>query len=256
MLFGHASLRIVALHVDLDQEVGGRQGIFESMKHTLSRFDDSLTGLREAISAMGNVAKERLERVIEAMEPWDPRRAREIVGTDHVVNAYEYKIGEKCADILTLHHPMVGDLRLVVAAFRIATDLERIGDETEKIAAHVVGAVLRDVDKETYKALLTLTKIVKNELAVAMNCFSKTDIRAFKKLSKEERRTHTLSKRIFYRLIGKVGSNTQQQMLNTVLFTRSLERISDHAMNVSEHVVYLAEGRDIRSAETRVSADL
>ncbi len=225
------------------------------MKHTLSLFEESLQSLQEEISEMGRVVKERLERVVEAMDPWDPNRVREIIGTDDLVNAYEHKIGEKCADILTVHHPMARDLRLVVASLRIATDLERVGDETEKIAVTVIGQSLTDIEKETYTGLVKLAKNVKQKLVLAMHFFSEADASVFKKLSKEDRKTYTISKRVLYKFIGKKEKMNMQHILNIVLFTRSLERIGDHAKNIAEHVIYMSEGRDIRSAETRASDD-
>ncbi len=204
---------------------------------------------------MGRVVKERLERVVEAMDPWDPNRAREIIGTDNLVNEYEHKIGERCADILTVHHPVARDLRLVVASLRIATDLERVGDETEKIAVTVVGQSLTDIEKETYKGLVKLAKNVKQKLVLAIHFFSETDVSTFKKFSKEDRKTYTISRKVLYKFIGKKGKINMQNIPNIVLFTRSLERIGDHAKNVTEHVVYMSEGRDIRSAENRASDD-
>ena len=103
--------------------------------------------------------------------------------------------------------------------------------------------------------LVKLAKNVKQKLVLAMRFFSETDASIFKKLSKEDRKTYTISKRVLYKFIGKKEKMNMQHILNIVLFTRSLQRIGDHAKNIAEHVIYMSEGRDIRSAETRASDD-
>ncbi len=156
------------------------------MKHTLSLFDEGLQSLQEEVSEMDGVAKERQERVVEAMDPWDPKWVGEFIGADDLVK---------------------------------------------------------------------LAKNVKQKLVLAMRFFSETDASIFKKLSKEDRKTYTISKRVLYKFIGKKEKINMQHILNIVLFTRSLERIGDHAKNIAEHVIYMSERRDIRSAENRASVD-
>lgn len=220
----------------------------ELSHHILSRYNDDLERVRTNVLKMGGLVEEQLRLAVEALVQGDSRLGEQVANSDAKVNAMEVAIDEDCSRILATRSPAASDLRLIVAVIKTITDLERIGDEAEKIG--YIGSRLASEERpaDRYREIKHLGRIVGELLHEALDAFARLDPAAAVAVAKKDRLVDEEYEAIQRQCITFMMEDprTIRRALDVLWVARALERIGDHAKNVCEYVVYMAYGKDIR----------
>ena len=160
----------------------------------------------------------------------------------------EMQIDEECTQILAKRQPAAGDLRLIIATSKSVRDLERIGDEAERVATMVRNAIDNQASKKAFKGLLSLGEQVKDLLHETLNTYARMETRSAVKLIRKDQDVDDEYSRVVMRLIEFMKKDPENiaDALDVMWAARSLERIGDHCINICENVIYLVEGQDVR----------
>jgi len=219
--------------------------------HLSKQFDADLSVLRTHVLEMGGLVESQIRAAVEAYASGDTATVKDIVDNDHRVNAFEKIIDEETIHVVAKRQPTASDLRLVMGVTKIVTDLERIGDEAKKIAK---GA--RRVHEHGQMTLPRATDVrhIADEAIImlhqSLDCFARLDTAQAAEVIHADAKVDTEFKALVRQLITYMMEDprTITTAIDIVWICRSVERIGDHAKNIAEHVIYIAEGRDIRHA--------
>lgn len=216
--------------------------------HISRRFNKDIEDLRTSVLAMGGLVETQLSRAIAAIVSGDSELGLAVAIDDYKVNKLEVVIDEECSRILATRAPTAGDLRLIVAIIKTITDLERIGDEAEKIGflASKLAGMDRPVD--SYRELKNLGTHVSHMLRDAMNAFARLDVEEAMEVVREDELVDEEYDTITRQCITFMMEDPRsiKRVMNVTWAARSLERIGDHAKNICEYVIYMVRGKDVR----------
>jgi phosphate transport system protein len=218
--------------------------------HTAHQFDVELNDIKHKVMNMGGLVESMVHNGLEALMTMSAEIGSQVSADDDRVNRLELEIDEECTRILARRQPAASDLRMVLTIIKTISDLERIGDEAEKL-----GRISVKLSNETdvpryYKDLRHLGDLVKSMLSDALDAFTRMDVEsAFRTAAKDEviDREYGNFARLMITHMMEDPSHVSHA-LDMSWCARSLERIADHACNICEYVVYLVEGQDIRHA--------
>lgn len=216
--------------------------------HISRRFNKDLEELRNSVLNMGGLVETQLAKAIEAIVRGDSKLGLEVAEDDYKVNDFEVSIDEECSRILATRAPAAGDLRLIVAVIKTITDLERVGDEAEKIGFLASKLAAMDRPDDSYRELKNLGNHVLQMLRDAMNAFARLDVEACYEVVREDEEVDAEYDAITRQGITFMMEDPQniKRVMNVTWVARALERIGDHAKNICEYVIYMVEGRDVR----------
>ena len=225
--------------------------------HISKRYNKDLENLRSSVLTMGGMVEQQLSKAIEAIVSGDSELGLKVANDDYKVNKLEVNIDEECSRILATRAPAAGDLRLIVAIIKTITDLERIGDEAEKIGFLASQLAVMDRPSDSYRELKNLGNHVLQMVRDAMNAFARLDVQASYAVVREDEEVDRE-----YESISRQGitfmmedAHNIKRVMNVTWVARALERIGDHAKNICEYVIYMVEGRDVRHTDIVESAD-
>jgi phosphate transport system protein len=206
--------------------------------HISRRFNKDIEDLRNAVLSMGGLVESQLSLAITAIVSGDSELGLQVAKDDYKVNNFEVDIDEECGRILATRGPTAGDLRLIVAIIKTITDLERIGDEAEKIGFLASKLAAMDRPPDSYRELKTL----------GMNAFARLDVEEAWEVVREDERVDEEYEAIQRQCITFMMEDPRsiKRVMNVTWCARSLERIGDHAKNICEYVIYMVQGRDVR----------
>jgi len=217
--------------------------------HVSSQFDEDLSSLRSHVLQMGGLVETQVSAAIEAYTNGEVASVKTIVETDRRVNELEKAIDDDCAHIIAKRQPTASDLRLVLGISKMVTDLERAGDEAKKIAKGV---------RRIYEAghlpaqygvgIRHLAEAALNLVRQALDAFARLDAEQAKTVIRMDSDVDVEFKSIIRQLITHMMEDprTITTSIDIISIARAIERIGDHAKNVSEQVIFIVEGRDIR----------
>lgn len=216
--------------------------------HISRQFDNELDAIRSRVLKMGGFVEAQLNKTMIALSEGDAASIATVSDEDEKVNEMEMLIDEECTQILAKRQPAAGDLRMIIATTKSVRDLERIGDEVERVAKMVRHAIERDVPSEYYKGLLSLGEHVKDLLHRTLNTYARMDTRSAVKNMRMDRSIDDEYSLVVMRIMDLMKTRPDDIALSMDMMwaARSLERIGDHCINICENVIYLVEGEDVR----------
>jgi len=217
-------------------------------QHISKQFDNELENIRERVLAMGGLVEQQLISALRALTESDMQYAETVIRNEPQVNSLEISIDEDCTKILARRQPTARDLRLIMAVIKTITDLERIGDESEKVARMAIDLVEKQGPKAYYVGINSVGVHARKMVHGALDAFARMDTRAALSVASEEPKSDEMYVAILRQLITYMMEDTRNitGTIDAVWMARSLERIADHARNICEYVIYFVEGKDVR----------
>lgn len=220
-------------------------------QHTSRRFNEELEHLRSSVLRMGGLVQEQLELAIQAVVTGDSELGLKVAHDDFKVNRLEVDIDEECAHVLVRRSPAATDLRLIVAVIKTITDLERVGDEAEKIGYLASRLAALEQPENRYREIKSLGSHVRQMLADALDAFSRLDVDDARRVVAEDQRVDEEYEGIARQCLTFMMEDPAhiQRVMDVLWAARALERIGDHAKNICEYVIFLVLGKDVRHTE-------
>jgi phosphate transport system protein len=217
------------------------------MERVFRHFQEDLDGLKQRLLAMGGLAEERVREAVRGLSNRDPAALNAVLAGDEPINDLHIEIDDRCFKLLALHQPMAADLRVIVAAVKINTDLERVGD----LAVNIAEAGKRYLQHPPVKPLIDIPRmgdIAQMMLREALDAFVRRDIALAETVLAQDDTVDALKSQIFRELLTYMLQDpaTIEPALDLILISRHLERIGDHATNVAEDVIFILSARDVR----------
>jgi len=219
-------------------------------QHISHQFNKELEDIRNKVLKMGGLVEQQVNDGLTALLEADNDLATEVAHKDFEVNRLEVEIDEECTQVLARRQPAASDLRLMVTVIKVITDLERIGDEAEKLGRFTLDlTALPNDDMPSYrKELRHLGELVKSMLHDTLDAFARMDVDAALRIAERDedvnREYETLERLLATHLVE--DPRQVSKLFKITWCARALERVGDHSVNICEYVVYLVEGRDIR----------
>ena len=217
-------------------------------KHTLTHFDTELEAIRKRLLEMGGLGAQQLSRAIDALSSGDMATLEAVIEDDRRVNEEEVALDDACILLIARHGPTAGDLRMVMTMIQMITDLERVGDEAKKIAKAGRQIIGSDVVFVPKVELRHVAAMVVDMLQRALDAFARMDPSSSADIARQDKEVDAIFKGIMRQLITYMMEDPRliTRALDVLFIAKSIERIGDHAKNVSEYVVYMVRGRDVR----------
>ncbi len=221
----------------------------DNLRHHISNsFDHELGEIRKHVLAMGGLVERQLADAINAVAHGDSALGQQIADADRRVNAMELDLDVECTRILARRQPAAGDLRLVVGAIKIITDLERIGDESVRIGRMAVDLAATEGPASHILEVASIGTQVQTMLHSALDAYARSDPGAASAAARRDLQINQAYAEALVRHITlmKEDSRNLKRYLDLTWVVRALERAGDHAKNVCQHVIYQVKGRDVR----------
>ena len=218
-------------------------------EHISKQFNAELEAVRSSVLQMGGLVEEQIEQAIQALTTGNINLIEQVIADDSRVNAMEVSIDEICSQIIARRQPTAGDLRMIMAVIKTITDLERIGDEAAKIAR--MAKLIYDSKRKYMPRLVEIrhvANIALDMLRKSLDAFARLDVKTAAQVVRQDELVDEEFRSIIRQLITFMMEDPR--MISTsieILFAaKAVERIGDHAKNISEYVVYLVKGKDVR----------
>ena len=216
--------------------------------HISSRYNADLEQLRSSVLAMGGLVERQLTQAIGGITEPDARVMVRVAQEELRVNQLERSIDEDCSRILATRGPTASDLRLIITILKTITDLERIGDEGEKVAAIAARLAMRERPNNRYRELRNLGELVTGMVHDTLDAFARFDTKLALEVLRRDRTVDEEYEAIHRQNITFMMEDPRsiRRALDVMWVVRSLERIGDHAKNICEYLIYLVLGKDVR----------
>ena len=228
------------------------------MERGFRHFQDELDQLKERLLAMGGLAEERVRQAVYGVKERDPAAVEAVLSGDEPINDLHMEVDDRCFKLLALHQPMAADLRVIVAAVKINTDLERVGD----LAVNIAEAGQRYLQHAPVKPLIDIPRmgdLAQKMLRDSLDAFVRRDMALAESVLAADDTLDALKTQIFRELLTYMLQDPQtiEPGLDLILISRHLERIGDHATNVAEDVIFILSAKDVRhhGAESKPPQD-
>lgn len=218
-------------------------------EHIFKQFDAELEAVRSRVLQMGGLVEEQILHAIEALTSGNLELAQAVIQNDHRVNAMEVAIDEDCSHIIARRQPTAGDLRMLMMIVKTITDLERIGDEAAKIAR--MAKLIYESDRiaqPRFSQIRHMADLVRDMLRRALDAFARLDPTAATHIARQDLEVDEEFRMELRHLITYMMEDprTIGTFIDILFAVKAIERMGDHAKNMSEYVVYMVKGKDVR----------
>lgn len=218
-------------------------------EHTYKQFDADLEMVRARVLEMGGLVEEQVNKAIDALINGDVKAAEAVIATDHQVNALEVGTDEACTQIIALRQPAAVDLRMILTIIKTITDLERIGDEAAKIARYAIRVYESDrIVTPRYSEIKYMAGLALKMLRESLDAFARLDASAAGAVARQDievdEEFHLITRHLITYMME--DPRTISTFIDLMFVVKAIERIGDHAKNISEYVVFMVKGKDVR----------
>ena len=216
-------------------------------KHISSQFNDEIEQIRNHIMAMGGLIEQQLSDALNAIAGSNAELAQQVIANDLLVNDWEIKIDAECTRIIAKRQPAASDLRLILTIIRAISDLERIGDEAERIAKVALES-FSSAQQDLLVNLENMGRHVAQMLHDVLDAFARMDVEAALTVHKEDKKVDREYEAITRQLMTYMIEDPRSipKVMNVLWSARSLERIGDRCKNLSEYIIFFVKGKVVR----------
>ncbi len=217
-------------------------------QHISNQFNADLDQLRTQFLEMGGLVEEQVADAVRAIETADGALAEKVRRTESEIDRRELELDRVCTLILARRQPAASDLRLVLMVTRATADLERIGDEANKIAKMAIALNEDGASPRGYVELRHIASSVLKLVNLALDAFARFDAETAKVVVRDDSLVDQEYRTAIRELITYMMEDPRSisRVMNIMWALRALERIGDHAGNIAQHVIYLVHGMDVR----------
>ncbi|MBT2334670.1 phosphate signaling complex protein PhoU [Variovorax paradoxus] len=218
-------------------------------KHLSSQFDSELNGVSSRVMELGGMVEAQIHQAVYALLQFDPEAADRVMETETRVNAMEIEIDRELSSIIARRQPTARDLRLLIAISKTTANLERVGDEANKIARMVKSIIESGSARALPSSELRIAAdLASGLLRTALDAFARLDTAAALSILKDD----DLIDKEFDGFVRKLVTymmedpRTISASLDLLFLAKAIERIGDHAKNIAEFIIYIVKGADVR----------
>lgn len=217
-------------------------------QHISQQFNADLEDLKTQLLEMGGLVEQQTINAVKAITTADGDLAEKVIITEEEVDLREVRLDENCTMVLARRQPAASDLRMVLAVAKITRDLERMGDEAQKIAKMSIHLNEDGEAPRGYVELRHIGSIVHQMVITTLDAFARFDVDKAVQVAHEDKKVDQEYKTAMRELATYMMEDPRSitRVMNIIWALRSLERIGDHARNIAEHVIYLVKGLDVR----------
>jgi len=216
--------------------------------HISQKFNEDMKELRNRILSMGGLVEKQVSDAVKAFVESDSELAVVVRNNEKNINECELVIDEECTRVIALRQPAASDLRLVIAISKIISDLERVGDEANKTAKMAILLAEQGHAPKGYVEIRHIGNLVINMLHNALDAFARLDAETAFEVAKEDSQVDIEYEAAMRQLVTHMMEDPRciSRAINVMWALRALERIGDHAGNISEQIIYVVKGKDVR----------
>ena len=217
-------------------------------QHISGQFNADLEAIRNHMMSMGGLVERQVNHAVQAICSGDTQLADDVIRREDDVDKAEVAIDNECTQILVRRQPAASDLRMVLAVSRVVRDLERIGDEASKIAIHTLEVKDSKNPQFCQQAIRYMGEEVVKMISGALDAFARHDVEGAIEVVRTDKLVDKQYASALRELITYMMEDPRSigQAINILWIRRAIERIGDHARNISEQVIYLVSGTDVR----------
>jgi phosphate transport system protein len=221
---------------------------FHFGKHSSSQYNEEMESIRTHLMEMGGLVEKQVGDALQALLAGDSELAEQVLTVEDRVDNLEKKIDEECARVLALRAPAASDLRMLIAVSKCVSDLERIGDESAKIAAMAIQLAEEGESPSGYVEARHIGNHVRRMLHSALDAFARFDADKAVEVAGEDAQIDMEYRSAMRSLVTFMMEDPRSisRVLNVIWTLRSLERVGDHSRNICEQIIYLVKGKDVR----------
>jgi phosphate transport system protein len=214
---------------------------------TRTRFHQELEELKHRILAMAGMAEQAVDLAVQAYSQRDMAMCQRVLNNEPAINRAEREVDEFAVDLLAMQQPMAIDLRFILAVIKINADLERVGDQAVNIAQRVMNMIEMspsDLPVDIPAMAAKVRKMVRD----ALQAFIEGDTELARRVLESDDEVDRMNKEAFANLSACMQTKpaSAAQALDALSIARNLERVADHATNISEDVIFWVRGADVR----------
>lgn len=222
-------------------------------KHISQQFDSDLEALKSQVLEMGGIVEQQILDSVLAIESGDSEIAERVIRIEDDVDLREVALDESCTNVLVCRQPAASDLRMVLTVTKMTRDLERMGDEAQKIAKMAISLSESGAAPGGYQEVRHMGALVQQMVNAALDAFARFDAEKAFDVAKQDKKVDREYKSAMREVVTYMMEDPRSitRSMNIIWALRSLERIGDHARNIAEHIIYLVRGLDVRHASIK-----
>ncbi len=217
-------------------------------KHISEQYDLELSQIRDTLMEMAGLVEVQVNNACTSLVNHDMELAEEVRDVEYRLNQFEVDLDDRCVSIIAKRQPTAGDLRAIVSVMKVITDLERIGDEADRIAKMALDLADSEKPEHQYAEFRAIHANVMKMLKRTLDAFARLDVESALRVFEDDENIDRAYNKIVRQSIETMQSNPQEveRSVSLMWAARALERIGDHAKNISEYVIYQVKGHDVR----------
>ena len=217
-------------------------------RHISGQFNEDLERVINLVMHMGGLVEKQLNDALTSVGNADEDLAKKVLANDYQINNLEVNIDDECTRIIAKRQPAAGDLRLIMAVVKTITDLERIGDEAEKIAKVTLAHLNNNQQQALLLSLDNLGRRVVDFLHLTLDAFTRMDVESAIKIHAYDEKIDREYEALIRQLMTYMMEDPRSipQIMSVIWSARALERIGDRCQNICEYIIYFVKGKVVR----------